>query len=252
MNLLALRTLLQTPDTIFAPLILVDAVIAYSWMALLVAASGAQQQINHWLRAIEDRQTPTPSTSVQAPAWNQTRSRLVCIAIAVSLAFTAHAISASLPTSSFLSSSSGWTVLLVTTVALGLSLLPPIQRLGTHGSALGYPCLYLVLAATGAQADLGALRSAPIWIVLGAGIALVHGSTLLLAGRCWRLPLGLLATASQANIGGVVSAPLVAAVYDQSLAPIGLLLALAGNALGTYLGWLAALLCRWLLSIGKC
>jgi uncharacterized membrane protein len=50
-------------------------------------------------------------------------------------------------------------------------------------------------------------------------------------------------------VGGVVSAPLVGAVYHQSLAPVGLLLALAGNAIGTYLGLASATLCRWLTSL---
>jgi uncharacterized membrane protein len=76
----------------------------------------------------------------------------------------------------------------------------------------------------------------------------VHGLLLLIAGRWLRAPLGLLAVASQANIGGVVSAPLVGAVYDRSLAPVGLLLAMAGNAVGTYVGWAAALLCRLIVS----
>ena len=82
---------------------------------------------------------------------------------------------------------------------------------------------------------------------MGGGVALLHGAATLLTGRCFRITLGVLATASQANLGGVVSAPLVGAVYHQSLAPVGLLLAMAGNAVGTYLGWLAATLCRWLL-----
>src|SRR3989338_5161128 len=53
MNLLALRPLLDTPEEIFAPLVVVDAVVAYSWMALLVAASGFQAPINRWLRTSE-------------------------------------------------------------------------------------------------------------------------------------------------------------------------------------------------------
>jgi uncharacterized membrane protein len=53
-----------------------------------------------------------------------------------------------------------------------------------------------------------------------------------------------LATASQANLGGVVSAPLVGAVYHRALAPAGLMLALAFNAVGTYVGWMAAAVCR--------
>ncbi|HUU47114.1 MAG TPA: DUF819 family protein [Acidobacteriota bacterium] len=51
-----------------------------------------------------------------------------------------------------------------------------------------------------------------------------------------------MATGSQANIGGVVSAPIVAAVYQPSLAPVGLLLGVFGNIIGLYAGLLCATL----------
>jgi uncharacterized membrane protein len=124
---------------------------------------------------------------------------------------------------------------------------PAIRRAGTAGRAAGYPLLYLVLASAGAQASLEALWTTPLWVVLGIITAGVHGLALVAAGRLWRVPVGLLATASQANIGGVVSAPLVGAVYDRGLAAVGLLLALAGNAAGTYVGLAAAWLARLLI-----
>jgi len=131
-------------------------------------------------------------------------------------------------------------------VGLGLALIPRVRTIGESGGPLGYYGLYLVLAATGAQASLRALWSAPVWLAFGAMLVFTHALALVLAGRVWRLPLSLLATASQANIGGVVSAPLVAAVYSKDLAPIGLLLAIAGNAIGTYVGVSAAAFCRWM------
>ena len=255
MNLLALRSILGTPEPIFASLIIVDAMVAYSWMALLVAASGFQPVVNRWLRvpASNDSEThPNPNLACgQTPSLSGTRATFLCAIISFALALSAHLLGARLPASPLVSSSTGWIVLLVTTAALGLSLIPPIRRLGASGERLGYLSLYLVLAATGAQARPEALWSAPAWIALGAVIVLVHGGMLLLAGRLLRIPLGTLATASQANIGGVVSAPLVGAVYHHSLVPVGLLLAIAGNALGTYLGLLSATLCRWLLNAGS-
>jgi uncharacterized membrane protein len=110
------------------------------------------------------------------------------------------------------------------------------------------PCLYLVLAAMGAQASLEALRSAPVWVVFGFGVAAVHGAVMLLGGRLLRLPLSMLATASQANLGGVASTPLVGAVYDLRLAPVGLLLAIGCNAVGTYWGLCSAFLAKLLLA----
>ena len=63
----------------------------------------------------------------------------------------------------------------------------------------------------------------------------------------WRLkiPMFLIATASQANIGGPVTAPIVASVYQKSLAPVGLLMAIFGAILGIYAGLFCAQLCYW-------
>jgi uncharacterized membrane protein len=54
-----------------------------------------------------------------------------------------------------------------------------------------------------------------------------------------------LVTSSQANIGGTASTPIVAGIYQPRLAPLGLLLAIAGNVIGTYAGILIAESCRW-------
>ena len=241
MNLLALRSVLNIPDAIFAPLIVTDAVIAYSWMALLVAASAVQDPLNAWLRATV--KTAEPLTAHEQTLRAPTRGALVaCGVLALLLALGARMMAPKLPVSNLVNSSSGWMVLLVTTASLALSLVPSVRRYGAAGGTLGYPCLYMVLAAMGAQASLRALQAAPMWIVLGLVVVVIHGTLLLLFGRWWKIPLGMLATASQANIGGVVSAPLVGAVYHRSLAPVGLLLAMAGNALGTYVGlWAAGL-----------
>lgn len=249
MNLLALRSILETPDAVFAPLVVVDTIVAYSWMALLVAAKGAQGPLNRWLRASGE---PVPGDATDpsgGPRPGGTRWRLMAasLLLAIGLSVAARIAAARLPTAWLITSANGWVVLLVTTAALLLSSRERIRRLGDTGSALGYPCLYLVLAATGAQGSLAALWEAPWWLVVGFGAVALHGALLLLAGRCFRIPLGILATASQANIGGVVSSPLVGAIYHQRLAPVGLLLAIAGNAAGTYLGLCAAFLVRLLL-----
>ena len=47
-----------------------------------------------------------------------------------------------------------------------------------------------------------------------------------------------LAVGSQANIGGAASAPVVASAFHPSLAPVGVLLAVLGYALGTYCAYI--------------
>ena len=54
------------------------------------------------------------------------------------------------------------------------------------------------------------------------------------------------ASPSAANIGGAASAPVVAEVYHPGLASVGLLLAILGNIVGTWLGIVCAQLCRML------
>ena len=54
-NMLAVKEGLQTPDTIFAPMVIVDTVITYSWMGFLVALSPWQEAWDRWVKA--DRKT---------------------------------------------------------------------------------------------------------------------------------------------------------------------------------------------------
>jgi len=46
--------------------------------------------------------------------------------------------------------------------------------------------------------------------------------------------------ASLANIGGMASAPVLAGAYHRALVPVGVLMALLGNLLGTYFGIITA------------
>jgi uncharacterized membrane protein len=83
-------------------------------------------------------------------------------------------------------------------------------------------------------------------VFFAAGVVwlLVHMIVLFGVGRLLRAPLFFVATGSMANVGGAVSAPIVAGVYHPAMAPVGLLMAVAGYILGIY----AALGCAWMLS----
>src|SRR6185295_15212313 len=89
-------------------------------------------------------------------------------------------------------------------------------------STVGYAGFYLLLASVGAQGDLRKVLSHPQFVLLGVIVIAVHAV--------------FLCAASQACVGGYSSAPLVAAIYHPAMAPVGLLLAVLGNVVGTYLG----------------
>jgi uncharacterized membrane protein len=143
-------------------------------------------------------------------------------------------------------STQAWTIILVTFLGL-LCSLTPIKRLQSYGSnKIGYFILFFVLTSIGAKASLSNMNS--VLLLIGAGfiVVLIHMSVLLLTARFLKAPLALVAAASQANVGGVASAPIVAEVYRPGFASVGLLMAILGNIIGTYIGILTGQICRWL------
>jgi len=69
-----------------------------------------------------------------------------------------------------------------------------------------------------------------------------HVGLMFLVAYVIKAPYFFLAVGSKANIGGAASAPVVAAAFHPSLAPVGVLLAVLGYALGTYGAWLCGIL----------
>ena len=72
---------------------------------------------------------------------------------------------------------------------------------------------------------------------------LFHVGLMFVVAWLIRSPYFFLAVGSKANIGGAASAPVVAAAFHPSLAPVGVLLAVLGYALGTY----GAMVCAWMM-----
>jgi len=130
-------------------------------------------------------------------------------------------------------------------VGVGLSLTPAAKLERFGASRWGYLCLYLLLAAIGSKARFQYIFQAPLLIVMAYVWVFIHATLLALYGFFGRVPMFFLVTSSQANIGGTASTPIVAGVYQPSLAPLGLLLAIAGNVIGTYAGILIANACHW-------
>ena len=81
--------------------------------------------------------------------------------------------------------------------------------------------------------------------MLGLIWMLIHVSLLLLVAKIIRAPFFFVAVGSQANVGGAASAPVVASAFHPSLAPVGVLLAVLGYALGTYAAWLCGILMQF-------
>ena len=93
--------------------------------------------------------------------------------------------------------------------------------------------------------DALAILDNPGLFILGAIWMLIHVVILLSVAKFIKAPFFFVAVGSQANVGGAASAPVVASAFHPSLAPVGVLLAVLGYALGTYAAWLCGILMQF-------
>ena len=118
---------------------------------------------------------------------------------------------------------------------------------GSH--SLGLYMVYMFLAVIGAFCELSAvneLKEVGLILLLFAGLAVfIHGIIVVVLGGLLYRDWEMIAIVSQANVGGAASAPVVASAFSMGLAPLGVLLAVLGYALGTYGAILATLLMQW-------
>jgi uncharacterized membrane protein len=239
-NLVAVANALQLSPELQGVLIIVDTVVAYTWMGFLISFAARQETFDRWNQA-DRAAVEGVGQRLASVGDKQTRPATVAdmtlmVGLAVVLTAACLKIGSLLPPVGQVLNAFSWAIILLTTAALLLSL-TPLARLEQAGaSTLGYAGFYLLLASVGAQGDLRKVVSHPQFILLGVIVIAVHAALLFAALRLMRAPLFFGGAASQACVGGYSSAPLVAAIYHPAMAPVGLLLAVLGNVVGTYLG----------------
>jgi uncharacterized membrane protein len=247
-NMVAVAESVDTPNSLLGPMIIVDTVVGYGWMAILLFLSAWQVRFDRWNRARRDALEETNHALAALETQRvplDLRSAGVMLLGGFAAAMLGVAVGRWLPElgDPKVVSHMTWTVLIVVTVGLLLSF-TPLRSLEREGaSRIGYAALYLMMAAVGAQADLRVVLDAPVFLLAGVFWIAIHAAMLFLAARLIRAPLFFVATGSMANIGGTASAPVVASVYHPAMAPVGLLMAVLGYVVGTY----GALAVAWLL-----
>jgi uncharacterized membrane protein len=144
-----------------------------------------------------------------------------------------------------INSSFFWIVVISTTFGLLLSFTKARNLEGVGASRWGTVFLYVLVATIGMQMDLGAVFKNIGLFAVGLVWMLTHAVTLLVVAKLIRAPFFFAAVGSQANVGGAASAPVVASAFDPVLAPVGVLLAVLGYALGTYGALVCAFMMEW-------
>ncbi|HNT33992.1 MAG TPA: DUF819 family protein [bacterium] len=246
-NMAAIAESVKASPDLYAPLIVVDTVVGYAWLGILLALVGQQDRIDLKMRAKTAilhsiaQHLAAEDGKMRRPLTVKDFTAIVAVGFVVST--LAMKLGGVLPEVSNVISTFTWGILILTFLGIVLSFTRLRQLEFAGAGSIGYGCLYILLASIGAQADLRAVINTPQYILLGVVWMGIHAVLLFVGAWILRSPMFLVATGSMANIGGTSSGPVVAAAYQPSLAPVGLLLAVLGGVIGTPLGILVAWIC---------
>jgi uncharacterized membrane protein len=129
-------------------------------------------------------------------------------------------------------------IVFASTVGVALSFTKARQLEGAGASKIGSVFLYILIATIGMKMDVRMIVDAPIYFIIGVIWMIIHAGLMLVVAKLIKAPVFYMAVASQANVGGAASAPIVASAFHPSLAPVGVLLAVLGYTVGTYMAWI--------------
>jgi uncharacterized membrane protein len=255
-NQAAMKEVFNVNDNLFGQFIAVDVIVANIWMAILLFLAGRAEAFDRWTgadtRAIDDMKRRIEAYHAEHARLLTLPELMIMLAVGFGATGLAHGlgkpladwIATAAPQLARYSLTSGffWVVVFVTTIGLLLSFTRARQLEGAGASKIGSAALYILVATIGMHMDLGALLDRPRLFALGFAWITVHALLMLAVAKMIRAPLFFVAVGSQANIGGAASAPVVASAFHPSLAPVGVLLAVLGYALGTYGAYLTGLM----------
>ena len=255
-NQTAMKEIFNVSDQIFPMMITVDVIVANIWMAFLLYGAGITDRLDAILKgdtsAIDDlRQkmenyrasiakipTLTDMTTVAAVGFGITAlAHLGADLIAPWIAENAPELQRYSLTSGFF-----WIVVIATTSGLLLSFTRVRRLEGVGASRMGSLLLYVLVASIGMKMDITSIFENLGLFLVGLIWMMIHATIMIVVAKLIRAPFFFLAVGSQANVGGAASAPIVASAFHPSLAPVGVLLAVLGYAVGTYAAWFCGIL----------
>lgn len=261
-NQAAMKEIYEVKDNLFGTMIVVDVVVANIWMGFLLYGANISDKIDKKLKAdnsaITDLKNKVADYRASISEMPTTTKLFVLMAVAfggvalahlgsdiISPALGAHKATLAKWNLTSLTSGFFWLVVIATTIGLGLSFTKAKKLEGVGASRWGSIFIYVLVATIGMKMNLGEVFSNLGLFAIGIIWMLIHVAILLLVAKLIRAPFFFVAVGSQANIGGAASAPIVASAFSPSLAPVGVLMAVLGYAMGTY----GALICAQLMAL---
>ena len=255
-NQVALKEILEPSATLFSSIIAVDVFVAYIWMAFLLYGASKYKSFDRFFNAdgedverLKEKMDEKVKVNSKIP---ETKDLMLMIAIAfggTGLATlladpVANYMTTNYPeTARFsLTNSFFWIVFFATAIGVSLSF-TPLRKLEFAGaSKVVTVLLYVLITTIGMQMDILAILENPGLFMVGILWISFHALLLLIVGKIFKVPFFYYAVGSMSNVGGVASASVTSAAFHPSLISVGVIMSVFSYAIGTYAGWLTAIL----------
>ena len=255
-NQAAMKEVFQPTDELYSVMVAVDVIVAEVWMIFLLLLVGKADKVDAFFKAdasaVKTLQKKMEDFSLSIARIPKASDLMVILAFAFGVVGICHAgadvispyISENLPELKKFSLNSHffWLIVLATTFGVILSFTRARELEGPGASKIGTIFIFILVATIGMHMDIAAVFEHPGLFAVGGIWMVFHVGLMFLVAYFIKAPYFFLAVGSKANIGGAASAPVVAAAFHPSLAPVGVLLAVLGYALGTYGAWLCGIL----------
>ncbi|KPZ56386.1 DUF819 domain-containing protein [Pseudoalteromonas sp. P1-7a] len=255
-NQASMKEMFEVGGDIFSVMVTVDVIVANIWMAVLLLMAANHKKIDAATgadtTAIEDLKSRVEQYHAQHARMPTLNDYMTIIAIAFGITGLAHfcadflgpffANNYAWAKDYSLNSKFFWLIVISTTIGISLSFTKVRQIEAFGASKVASSFLYILVASIGLHMNVTAIFSNPGLFLIGAIWMLTHASLMLIVAKVIKAPLFYMAVGSQANVGGAASAPVVASAFHPSLAPVGVLLAVLGYGVGTYMAYICGLM----------
>ncbi len=255
-NQAAMYEIFEPSDRLYSIMITVDVIVAEVWMAFLLIGVSKTKSIDRFFKAdasavkhLQDKMHDFSQKMARIPSL---ADLMMILGVGFGVTGLCHLLADNITpfiaqNAPFLerfslTSDFFWLIVLATTFGLIMSFTKMRNIEGAGASKVGSVFIYILVATIGMKMNVLKIFDNPGLFLVGGIWMLIHVILLIIVAKVIRAPYFFLAVGSKANIGGAASAPIVAAAFHPSLAPVGVLLAVLGYALGTYGAWMCGLL----------
>ncbi|NVK22455.1 MAG: DUF819 family protein [Kangiellaceae bacterium] len=253
-NQASMQVLYEVSDTLFGTMAVMDVLVAEIWMVILLFLIKKSDSVDRWLKAdnssIEELKVTVEKYTKENERIPNLNDFMIILGLGFAVVALGHIVGNWAPgvilgsvdekgTAHTVFSNIGfgshffWMIITATVAALILSR-TKVRELDHAGSSkIGSVFIYVLVAAIGMKMDLTKIFEHYQVFFVGIVWMIIHVAILFIVAKLIKAPYFFVAVGSKANIGGAASAPVVASAFHPSLAPVGVLLAILGYAVGS-------------------